>query len=344
MVGAVVLVFSIGCSSASEEAGCGEGAIACAKGPAAPEAGRSFGNAADAPGYDGASFASMRIFDLGRGEYLDEEKLMTRLDDERLVFFGEQHETAPVQELELWLLQRMTARHGDVALAMEHFQRDEQRVVDDYLAGRISETDFVRRSSPWKGYATYWRPLVEHMKAISGRLLALNVPDEALDVLYGAFPKAPLAVFNSWNANSAFDASIPPRPLRRWDESYQAYFESSFDYGEHAQKMGLSRAEGLAYFTDLAHIRDETMSHFIAQELLSGSGRVLVVAGDWHVRTGLATPDRVVQRMVAATNEPWGAYTLVTTSTREAFDATRAERVHGREVARFVLVYDEAAR
>ena len=95
-----------------------------------------------------------------------------------------------------------------------------------------------------------------------------------------------------------------------------------------------SFAEALTYFTDLAHIRDETMGYFVAEELKKG-GRVLTVAGDWHVQTGLALPDRAVRY---AGDSPEAE--LVTTSPAASLEQVRAKSASGRKLARFVLVYE----
>jgi uncharacterized iron-regulated protein len=296
--------------------------------------GKTFSSAAEAPQYEGMSFKGMHIYDLEADVYLDEAALLETLDDSRLVFFGEQHETAPVQELELWLLQRMTTRYPDVSLAMEHFQHDEQPVVDNYLAGAITTADFEKTSQPWKTYAQYWKPLVEHMKAAGRPVIALNVPDEALQMLYAKYPTTPLNAFNAWDASFKYDQSVAPRPLAIWDATYKSYFEASFDYEAHGKKLGMTYADALNYFTDLALIRDETFGYFVAQGLKNG-GRVMTVAGDWHVQTGLATPDRALRYSGSLSR-----YDLVTSTTSAKLETLRNESVSGRKLARFVLVYE----
>jgi len=276
----------------------------------------------------------MQILDLDANVYLDEAALLEALDEDNLVFFGEQHETAPVQELEAWLLERMTTRHDEVALAMEHFQHDEQPILDSYLAGKITTQEFEKTSQPWKTYATYWKPLVEHMKAKGRPVVGLNVPDEALQMIYGKFPETPLKVFNAWPKSFTYDASIAPRPLAPWDATYKSYFEGSFDYEAHGKTLGLSYADALDFFTDLAEIRDETMAYFIAQQLKTG-GRVMTVAGDWHVQTGLATPDRAVRYAGASARAE-----LITTTPTAKLEEIRSKTVSGRKLAHYVFVYD----
>lgn len=301
--------------------------------PEAPR-GQTFANAEDAPSYAGEAYASVRLFDAERGLWLDELALLEALDASRVVYFGEQHETAPVQELSTWLFARLVARHTDTTLAMEHFQHDEQPVVDRYLAGEIDRATFERTSDPWPRYATFWAPLVEHARESGRRVHALNVPEELFDTVYAQYPKPPLDVVNALAPGARYGADVAPRPLGRWSAEYEAYFASSFDYQAHGAKMGMTYAEALAYFVALAHVRDATMGHFAARAAAAGE-RVFVVAGDWHVQTGLALPDAAAARLEAPTPSA-----LVTTTPAAKLDALLATRHAGRAPARFVLAYE----
>ena len=297
--------------------------------------GQSFPDPADAPTYDGDAFKGMQIYDVRNDVWLDELALLEGLDPARLVFVGEQHETPPIHELQRWVLERQLARHPEVALGMEHFQRDEQGVIDDYLAGTIDAATFEAQSQPWTGYPTYWKQLVEVMRAAGRPVLALNVPDEALDSIYTQFPTRPLAVVNAWTDAAPYAGDVAPRPIGPWDATYQGYFEGSYDYNSHGKDWGLTYAEALDYFTDLALLRDDTMGFWIAQHLEATADRMVVVAGDWHVQTGLATPD-------SATKFTDVERRSITTATHATLATVKAVGTAERPVADYILVYDPA--
>lgn len=319
-------------STGSAAASSGSGGEASSGGATGGPGGQSYPDPGDAPTYEGAAFTGMQIYDVRADLWLDEEALLTALDPIPLVFVGEQHMTAPVHELQRWVLERQLLRHDDVALGMEHFQRDEQGVVDDYLAGSIDAATFEAQSQPWQGYATYWKQLVETMKAAGRPVLALNVPEEALDSLYVQFPTHPLAVINAWSDAEPYAVDVAPRPIGPWDALYRGYFEGSYDYASHGQDWGLSYDEALDYFTDLALIRDDTMGWWIAQHLEASGGRMVVVAGDWHVQTGLATPDSAAKFIEVERR-------LITTATPATLDAVKAGAHEGHAVADYILVY-----
>ena len=286
----------------------------------------------DAPSYDGDGFTGARLFRIADATWIDEATFDEVLADARIVFFGEQHQTAPVQALERWVFAKVAERHPDAGLAMEHFQADEQPVIDRYFRGEIDGATFEAQSQPWAGYATYWRPLVEDAREAERPLFALNVPKEVLDSIYAQFPTRPLQAFDRIAATSPFAPSLPPRPLAPWDAIYGAWFERSYDYATHGASWGLAYADALRYFTDLAHIRDETMAYWTARAS-STNPHLLVVAGDWHVRTGHALPLRV-ERLL-----PDAARVLVTTAPEPRFDEVRAVHHAERAVADYILTY-----
>ncbi|MFH2006963.1 MAG: ChaN family lipoprotein [bacterium] len=297
--------------------------------------GNTYATAAEAPVYQGADYTDMQIYDVWGGVFLDDIALLEALDDDEVVYFGEQHETAAIHELQLWLLRLQTERHDNVSLAMEHFQADEQDVVDNYLDDAITESQFIGGSDPWPNFATYWLPLVNHMKAQGRPVIATNIPSEALDTIYANGLSSPLAFFNTWNASNPFDASLPPRPVPAWDATYQAYFETGFDYASHGQNWGLTYQEALDYFTDLAIIRDHTMGYWIAAHVDDTSNRILFVGGDWHVQTGIATPD-----MAAFWSTQIASQSLVTTTTAAGFAALSTDLFEGRAYADYILIYE----
>ena len=86
-----------------------------------------------------------------------------------VVFVGEQHDDPNTHRLERALLEGIARRRSDVVVSLEMFERDVQKRLDDYLAGRVTEEDFLKEARPWPRYATDYRPLVEFAKRTNGR-------------------------------------------------------------------------------------------------------------------------------------------------------------------------------
>ncbi len=114
-----------------------------------------------------------------------------------VLFVGETHDDAVGHALQQRLLAAVAARQP-VVLALEMFETDVQGVLDEYLAGVITERDFLAASRPWGTYATDYRPLVEFARERGFPVVASNAPAryvrlvtrEGLDALARLAPEA----------------------------------------------------------------------------------------------------------------------------------------------------------
>lgn len=284
------------------------------------------------PTYASDGFTGAQILRVSDGAFITDKELVTAIAASDVALFGEQHMTAPVQALEKWLLGETIASVPDVGLAMEHFQRDRQPTIDQYFAGTIDQATFESTAKVWTGYQTYWQQVVETAHAAHRPLYGLNVPDETFDGIYDQFPTWPLDAFDAIADSDPYAASLPARPLGAWDATYQGWFKGSFDFAAHGEKMGLSYDDALHYFTDLAHIRDETMAHW-ATNSLTTSPHLFVICGDWHIQTRLAVPDRIARM------NPNAKLLTITTSPADQLDSLRSFAYAGRGAADYILTY-----
>lgn len=103
-------------------------------------------------------------------------ELITAAGSAQVVFFGEEHNDSVAHVLQLEVFKGLHSIHGKgLALSMEMFQTDVQPVLDEYLAGWITEKNLNTDARPWKNYKDY-RPLVEYAKENELHVLAANAP------------------------------------------------------------------------------------------------------------------------------------------------------------------------
>jgi uncharacterized iron-regulated protein len=95
----------------------------------------------------------------------------------QVLIFGEQHDDAIGHLLEKNIFEALNGRYGkDLILAMEMFHRDVQYIVNEYLAGQISEKNFIKEARAWDTYKTDYRPAVEFAKEKQLQVVAANAP------------------------------------------------------------------------------------------------------------------------------------------------------------------------
>ena len=188
-----------------------------------------------------------------------------------VVFLGEIHDDPTGHAVELAVLAGIVERAGSrpVVLALEMFEADVQTVLDEYVAGIISERDFLEASRPWQNYADY-RPLVEFARTHGVRVVASNAPVRYVRVLARGEALGKLS--------EAALATLPPFPVAPASEATAAAF---------AEAMGGMGGHGGSALLDAQNLRDASMAHQTARAL-GGPGRPLVV----HVNGGFHTAGR----------------------------------------------------
>ncbi|WP_257668629.1 ChaN family lipoprotein [Parapedobacter tibetensis] len=116
-----------------------------------------------------------RIYDARAQREITLADLAEALHDTDVIFFGEEHNDSIAHVLQYELLKTMDERYHEVALSMEMFVSDDQLILDEYLAGLITERNLNKDVVLWNNYNDY-RPMVEYAKERQLRVLAANAP------------------------------------------------------------------------------------------------------------------------------------------------------------------------
>ncbi|MBM3906450.1 MAG: ChaN family lipoprotein [Gemmatimonadetes bacterium] len=211
-----------------------------------------------------------------------------------LVFLGEQHDDPGTHRLERAATEGIGRRQPKVVLSLEMFERDVQARLDDYLAGRISEADFLKTARPWPRYATDYRPMVELAKAKGWPVIASNVP-RRLASLVGR--RGLSAVDSLPAADRALIAAELNCPR---DKYYDRFKESMGDMSGHGQaKLPADSVQRMvSRFYEAQCVKDETMAEAIAAARTNHPDAVIVhVNGAFHSDFGQGTVNRVTRRV-----------------------------------------------
>lgn len=126
---------------------------------------------AQTPGQD------YKLYDSHLKQETTVEKIAGNMHNGEVLVFGEQHDDSIGHLMEQKIFEALYAVHGsDVMLAMEMFHRDVQYILDEYLAGQISEKNFVKEARSWDTYKTDYRAAIEFAKAKGLGVIAANTP------------------------------------------------------------------------------------------------------------------------------------------------------------------------
>jgi uncharacterized iron-regulated protein len=186
-----------------------------------------------------------RVYD-GEGNPSSIEAIVEAMAAADVLFIGETHDDPVVHHLQRELLERAftTLHQRGVVLSMEMFAQDAQRVVDEYLAGLITESHFTGASSPWINYGTDYRPLVEFARIHSIQVVAANAPRRYVNRVTRLGPES---LYDLPDYTREFMAPLPYAPASdryraEWDAlmaesmaEMQAAVDSAAESGEEPQ-------------------------------------------------------------------------------------------------------------
>lgn len=198
-----------------------------------------------------------------------------------VVLIGEWHTHSGIHRFQTDLLSALFLQNPDLTLSMEQFSRDNQEIVDQYLAGEIGETTFIKQANAWPNYESDYRPLVEFAKFKKLDLIAANAPNnivscigrEGLDYINRLPEKE-----RSWLADS----------ISTKNGAYKTRFLASMHHGDESQ----NNKQFAAQMT-----WDETMAESILHYLdKHPDNQVMHIAGNFHVENGLGIAASILRR------------------------------------------------
>ncbi|MFI5246287.1 MAG: ChaN family lipoprotein, partial [Gemmatimonadales bacterium] len=209
------------------------------------------------------SYVPQRVYDTHHKRFIDFEAMLANATGADVLFLGEQHDDPATHRLEAATLEGLARRRGNIVLAMEMFERDVQPSLDNYLAGRSTETDFLARSRPWPRYATDYRPLVEFARAGKWPVVASDVPRRLASLVSRRGLKTIM------DSISATDRAFVARDLECPHDDYFGKFAKTMGdmpshSGDSTKESAAERAAMIERIYQAQCIKDETMGESIA--------------------------------------------------------------------------------
>ncbi|HMN97231.1 MAG TPA: ChaN family lipoprotein [Phycisphaerales bacterium] len=206
-----------------------------------------------------------------------------------VVILGEIHDDAVGHSVQLALLENIMSLDPETALSMEMLERDEQPIVDEYLAGTIDAATFTARTSSadWGGKGTWeewYLPMIDVARRHGAPVVAANAPRRFVRM-------ARLEGFDALKALPADERAFFTLPRRLPDDGYELRFRALMERMAEQAGNPPPSAEAMAATFRAQSVWDATMAASIAEQLRSPlavfgdsrrSGRVVHLVGQFH--------------------------------------------------------------
>jgi uncharacterized iron-regulated protein len=222
----------------------------------------------------------------------------TVLADYDVIIFGEVHRHAGVHHAQMALFREIFQRARALSLSMEQFERDQQAVLDEYMAGKIGENTMASRITLWANYGTSYRPLVEFAKQHKLPVIAANAPGMVVRCIGMEGPQFLARMKPEQRGWAAAELNLHDGPYK---DKFMGFATGDAGHGGDANtKPGEKRTPSEQAVRAFAAqvTRDDTMAESIATHLQQNPGRqVLHLTGHFHSDSFLGTVERLKLRM-----------------------------------------------
>jgi uncharacterized iron-regulated protein len=219
-----------------------------------------------------------------------QKQILDRLTTKQIIYLGETHDREADHQAQLAIIQHLQRRRRPIAIAMEMFQRPAQTIINNYLAGKITELELIEQTEYEKRWGFDWQyyaPILQYAKTHRLPVIALNTPTEIT---------RQVAKQGLESLTPAQRQNIPP--IADIDRTNNAYRDILFDiYRQHQQTATLNSKSFDRFYTAQL-LWDETMAEGVANFFRRNPDRQLIVmAGKIHIIYGHGIPSRVTRRL-----------------------------------------------
>jgi len=226
---------------------------------------------------------------LDLAEATDLEGIIPKLADKRVVFVGESHNRFDHHLTQLEIIRRLHAIHPRMAIGMEMFQQPFQGVLDDYVAGRLTErellqgTEYYRR---WRFDFRHYAPILRYAREHQLPVVALNLPAELTQKVGRNGP----------DVLAAEERAQLPSEIDRSDTAYAQRLRAVFN-------LHPNNGRSFDNFLEAQLLWDEGMAKQAADYLVAHPDfHMVILAGSGHLARGSGIPRRLARRLPAASS------------------------------------------
>jgi len=206
------------------------------------------------------------------------------VSDKRIIYVGEFHNRFAHHDVQLQVIKGLSRKNRMIAIGMEMFQRPFQMVLNDYIAGKIDEREFLKKSEYFKRWGldyNLYKPILNFAKAEGITVIALNIREEIVKkVSRGGIDSLSEDEKREIPAEMDFSDNEYRERLREVFQRHENWKEKNFDFFYQAQILW-----------------DETMAMSIDDFLKKNPDyQMIVLAGAGHLKYGSGIPTRAFRR------------------------------------------------
>jgi uncharacterized iron-regulated protein len=202
------------------------------------------------------------------------DEIIEMVADKTVIYVGESHADYEDHKMQLEVIRKLYERGRKIAIGMEMFQRPFQKALDDYIAGAVTEKEFLKASEYFKrwrlDYGLY-REIIDFAKAKGIPVVALNLRSEIVKKVSR----------DGLDSLTEEEREEIPEDMDMSDEDYKQRLKEVFERHQAREKRNFDN------FYQVQILWDETMAHAVDEFLNKNPDyQMVVLAGAGHISYG----------------------------------------------------------
>ncbi|MGB8951383.1 MAG: ChaN family lipoprotein [Candidatus Aminicenantales bacterium] len=232
---------------------------------------------------------SGEIHSASEGRSIPFAKMIRELNACPFVYIGETHDSLPMHDIQLRVIQALYEVDRNIAVGLEMFPASVQNVLNKWSLGILTEDEFLREAGwyvHWNFNFGFYRDIFAFVRENKIPLYALNAPREIISKIR----------MSGWEALREDEKKIVPEPTLSHEE-HRLLIRTIFESTELPPQM---KGEGLdMMFEGLYRSQsawDEVMAHNVLEAAGKERRKIIVLAGSGHLLYNLGINRRTFEK------------------------------------------------
>jgi uncharacterized iron-regulated protein len=229
------------------------------------------------------------IYSAAEGRSIPFSKMIKEMKGSRFVYIGETHNSLPMHDLQLQIIQALFEQDRNLSVGLEMFPLTSQEVLNKWSLALLAQDEFLRESRwyvSWNYNFGFYEKIFEFAKDNKIPMRALNAPSEIITKIRR----------QGWDSLSDDEKNIVPQPDLSHEE-HRALIRSIFEETEIPHQMkGASLDMAFEGLYRAQSAWDEVMAFNALKAVQSSGQKMAVLAGSGHLLYNLGINRRAYEK------------------------------------------------
>ncbi|OFZ46842.1 MAG: hypothetical protein A2381_04385 [Bdellovibrionales bacterium RIFOXYB1_FULL_37_110] len=225
------------------------------------------------------------IYSTTKKSFINFDSMINDLNNYDVVYLGEQHDDLTHHQSQKNIMEAVSANVGPVAVGLEFIKWTEQELLNNYVHGQISQTEFLKMIDWGDNNFSFdfYAPLISVAHQSGGHVFGINAPQWLTKKI------ANLGI----NSLTSYEFTFMPMHFQLGSELYFKMFKAAMEEMNHPIPPAF-----LNNLFEVQSVWDETMSFYAVLNLKHSFTPFFIIVGNFHIAYKLGSPASIRSRLL----------------------------------------------